>query len=403
MPDDFLAKIKELCRVISAVEWSGILLYETVGSIQDISTMEIHLKDVILMDKGSKAYTEYDFTEKKRDQSGYTDRHIEYTEEVEDAIYWQIGHIHSHNTMKVFFSGTDMDELKENADSHNFYLSLIVNNALDFEAKIAFMAKVKMTVEAEFMALDENGVSYLHSTKPMTVTSSKMVIYDTYIESSKAVRTEETFFQRNLRDVLYSADAPKSTYSRQPSPTIPQKKTPGWVKPAATPMPNPVNRFPNIISAEDAYQDAYQDDWEDMWSDSFGVDREIDEEIDIHRNSLLPTRGPSTETFITALLDPNSNIPGHYSPKVFFETHSNYPHTQSKNYISLLLKGYSTTYFKVYSTYDRIVETDAEIGFITRSEEAVNFLEEYEADYPHLTPIIVGIKLIVDTYLQELE
>ena len=43
---------------------------------------------------------------------------------------WKVGHIHSHNVMRVFFSGTDMDELHDNAPSHNFYVSLIVNNLL---------------------------------------------------------------------------------------------------------------------------------------------------------------------------------------------------------------------------------------------------------------------------------
>lgn len=392
MPDDFLAKIKELCRVISAVEWSGILLYETVGSIQDISTMEIHLKDVILMDKGSKAYTEYTFTEKKRDQSGYTDRHIEYTEEVEDAVFWQIGHIHSHNTMNVFFSGTDMDELKDNADSHNFYLSLIVNNALDFEAKIAFMAKVKMTIDAEFMALDENGIPYLHSTKPMIVTSSKMIVYDTYVESSKGIETEESFFQRNLRDVLYSADAPRSANTAQNKPNnFPTQKAPGWVKPAAIPMPIPANRFPSYISGEDAF--------EDDWNDTFGVDEGKDD----FKNPFFLPDGPSVEEFVTDLLDPKGIIPGNYSARAFLRTHSEFPNTKSKDYNSLLLKGYPTTYFKTYAEYDRGGEDDLEQAFIIRSEQVVDFLEKYEADFPHLTPIIVGIKLIVDTFLQEQE
>lgn len=44
----------------------------------------------------------------------------------------RIGHIHSHNTMGVFFSGTDWGELEDNAPNHNYYLSLIVNNFMDF-------------------------------------------------------------------------------------------------------------------------------------------------------------------------------------------------------------------------------------------------------------------------------
>lgn len=92
MPDDVLYKIKQLCNVMPTVEWSGILLYDVKGTIKNPTKMIITLRDIILMDKGQKAFTSYNFNEKKRDQSGYSDRHIDYCEENEKALTWKIGH-----------------------------------------------------------------------------------------------------------------------------------------------------------------------------------------------------------------------------------------------------------------------------------------------------------------------
>jgi hypothetical protein len=160
MPDDTLNKIKYLCREIAKVEWSGILLYSVEGTIREPEKMIITLQDIIPMNKGTQAYTEYNFNEKKRDSSGYADRHIDYIEENEHALEWHLGHIHSHNTMAVFFSGTDMSELDDNSASHNFYLSLIVNNFMDFTAKVAFRATAEYKISMPYIALDENGNKY---------------------------------------------------------------------------------------------------------------------------------------------------------------------------------------------------------------------------------------------------
>lgn len=47
----------------------------------------------------------------------------------------------SHNNMKSYFSGTDMGELHNNAPNHTYYLSLIVNNAGEYVAKLAYIGK----------------------------------------------------------------------------------------------------------------------------------------------------------------------------------------------------------------------------------------------------------------------
>lgn len=243
MPDEVLNKIKYLCKEIPKEEWSGILLYTVEGSIKQPEKMVIHLKDIIAMDKGSGTYTAYNFNEKKRDNSGYLDRHIDYTNEHEEALEWKIGQIHSHNTMRVFFSGVDMDELRENTPSHNYYLSLIVNNYMDMIARVAFRAKVDTTVNAPYKAIDDEGEEYVIQEGKFNVSKSKMFIHECIIESNRQVIEVNKEFADNVKDIIEKANKPvTSTYTgtKAPTPisnkptTIPNKNQ---IVPVTRPMP----------------------------------------------------------------------------------------------------------------------------------------------------------------------
>lgn len=108
-----------------------MLFYETEGEFGE-DNFKIIAKSLFLLDIGSKAYTEYDPADPDL---------IKFLGENPTALMMKKGHIHSHNTMDVFFSGTDNDELIDNCGFHNFYLSLIVNNKNEMCAKIAFKAK----------------------------------------------------------------------------------------------------------------------------------------------------------------------------------------------------------------------------------------------------------------------
>ena len=52
------------------------------------------------------------------------------------------GLIHTHHTMDTFFSGTDVQELHDNAANYSYYLSLIVNFKEEYTAKIAKLVQV---------------------------------------------------------------------------------------------------------------------------------------------------------------------------------------------------------------------------------------------------------------------
>ena len=136
IPKKVMDKINYLCTVISEVEWSGILFYSVKGSIKNPKKMTITLKDILPMDKGTAVTTEFT----------YDERYVEYLMNDPKRTDWKSGLIHSHNNMGVFYSGTDQQELLTNSKSHNFYLSVVVNNKLDIIGRIGISADRKSVV-----------------------------------------------------------------------------------------------------------------------------------------------------------------------------------------------------------------------------------------------------------------
>lgn len=163
---DIYCKILYLCNKIHNVEWSGVLFYDVKGNIKNASKMSCTVKDILPMDMGSAAYTEYSFDSRVNT----------YIEKDEERFDWFIGHIHSHNNMKTFFSSTDMDELNDNSEHHNFYLSLIVNNKMSMTAKIAQRIKVSGIT---YLGNDKEGNTYKKSYSP---DNEVLMIYDCEIQ-----------------------------------------------------------------------------------------------------------------------------------------------------------------------------------------------------------------------------
>jgi hypothetical protein len=90
-------------------------------------TLKLHVIDLILKDVGTSGYTEYDW--------GTT--LAEYFENNEDKWPVMFFSIHSHHNMGVTPSGVDDKHLHDNISNFPFHLSVIVNNKLDFNARIA--------------------------------------------------------------------------------------------------------------------------------------------------------------------------------------------------------------------------------------------------------------------------
>lgn len=137
---EFLSCVMMMHRYIKTVEWSGPIWYEEVqGSIgKGYKDLVLKIKHFYPMHIGSGSYTEYDMNQDTSIVDAY---------DANPALEnLRMGHCHSHHNMGTFFSGTDMAELHDNAPGYDYYLSIIVNHAGDFMAKIAFVGKQKSDI-----------------------------------------------------------------------------------------------------------------------------------------------------------------------------------------------------------------------------------------------------------------
>lgn len=196
MPEDFWSKVRYLCTAISNVEWSGVLFYKFDGSITD-ETLSVTLLDILLMDKGSSAYTDYEFN------SAFTEYMMNHPEYMEDNYAY--GHIHSHNKMDVFFSGTDNQELVDNAENYNFYLSVIVNNAGKITGKVAQYVREKGIMETSYF--DTQG----EFKGQREIDRSFIRTVDCVFEIENEINVPQSFKDRTL-EVIKEAEARKPVY-----------------------------------------------------------------------------------------------------------------------------------------------------------------------------------------------
>lgn len=206
MPQKVLHQIKYLCKEIAAVEWSGVLFYNVDGSIKDPENLTLTLEDILPMHKGTTGYTEYTFDE----------RVINHMMDTPESDEWKMGHIHSHNNMNVYFSGTDWSELEDNSPNHNFYLSLIVNNKMEFCAKVAFIIETD-SEEASFVAKDENGAKYSFSKESLK--QKKLVTYDCEIICPDNTLNVGDSFKKKVTGIIEDARK-KAVASRTATKTV---------------------------------------------------------------------------------------------------------------------------------------------------------------------------------------
>lgn len=135
-----------MCARVPNLEWSGVLFYTTEGEFGE-ENFKVTAEEVYLMDIGTSSFTGYD----------YEPDLIEYMMKNPKLMDMHKGHIHSHNTMPVFFSGTDTAEIHDNSEFHNYYLSLIVNNKNEMTAKIAFRGTRKIESVSHISFKGDNG------------------------------------------------------------------------------------------------------------------------------------------------------------------------------------------------------------------------------------------------------
>ena len=222
------------------------------GSILLPEKMEIKIEDILPMDVGNGTYTEYTIDE----------RYVNFIMEDEKRMEWKMGHIHSHHSMGVFFSGTDQEELTENSKAHNFYLSLIVNNFMEMKARVGITAYVEHQTEPlSFMALDENGKKYSMEKKAFKIKKEQMYYYDCDIISKAEKIKVPVSFANKVKGIIEAKIFNRKKEEENHQKLIQENKAVFPNNPFNTPFSNPNRRvYPNIV------EDLSDNDEEDLYN-----------------------------------------------------------------------------------------------------------------------------------------
>lgn len=147
--DKLEKKIRVLCNKFPSTEWSGQLFYTYTGSL-DKGDLAFVAEDLLFMDTGDTTTTEFYLDE------GNTAAYIA------DHELWncQVGLVHSHHSLATFFSGQDTSMLKQEGANRNHFLSLIVNNAGTYSAKLTSREVVEQQTICVSKGKSFNDVGY---------------------------------------------------------------------------------------------------------------------------------------------------------------------------------------------------------------------------------------------------
>jgi len=185
---EFRQLFEFFCEKNRAVEWSGVMFYRVQGNINNISEMIITPLDILLMDIGTTAHTEFTMSPEVVDY------------EINEGLFGcGRGLIHSHNNMNVFFSSEDISELNDVAPLYLYYVSLIVNNKSEMMAKIALVGDMDSRIIYS-TSLDQK------NPKPVPVELIKakhLLTVDLQIESDVTLSVN-TKYQQRLNKILNS-------------------------------------------------------------------------------------------------------------------------------------------------------------------------------------------------------
>ena len=371
MPLNVLHQVQYLCKTIPEVEWSGVLFYTTEGSISKPETFKITLKTILPLDKGTKGYTEYNLD----------DRFLDFIEEdFEERCTWKVGHIHSHNSMPVFFSGTDMAELNDNAPSHNFYLSLIVNNYMDFMAKVAFTAVAKRDIkQVPYQALDEEGKLYTINKADFVVDNTKLFVYDCAIEAplTKVETTEE--FEKQVAKIMIPKPVAKPTFkpvvTKKPAPKFDSKKQvfkKDPLKKQFEDWKSPVKKIANLFDEVDVFANVEQEDVEQEDEEYDLLSMSIDE----FAKDLFDFTGTvTTEDVLEDVLDMLAELD--LSPSEI-----------------------ASTVMTVYaSTFNKHFPNANSVDFVSYTHETLDVLEDCVSIYPEIKLSIKTITTMIEKFM----
>jgi hypothetical protein len=109
------------------------------------------------------------------------------------------GLIHSHNKMGVFFSKEDQEEIEDNAEFYNYYLSVVVNNRLEFAMRLSFLGSVAI------YGKDEKGNSYT-----MDDAEQVLFIYPCHLVNTDSILPVGEVFSKRVEDIIQGFEKEKA-------------------------------------------------------------------------------------------------------------------------------------------------------------------------------------------------
>ena len=352
MPQKIQDQIQYLCQRINKVEWSGVMFYSVKGGIKDFDKMELTIEDIFPMDKGSAGATGYELG----------DEIIEYRMNNPESLSWKMGMIHSHHNMKAYFSGTDMEELEDNTAFHNYYLSLVVNNSMDFVAKVAFRGDIK-----GYECKDEAGKGWnLKLSKNRQV----MFTFDCEIDTPVTLTKVPSTFAERTAEIIKDADKKSYQYAQG----VKQKE---WEKTKFLPKHNkkPVNFQKEMDEEFDKMDEA-------SWNDSFSWVNENKSKKDMSQDErywdftlyLLRLGEPMEKDSLEGVLEDidagQINI---------------------TEYVNKVLVMYPALFEKYWDIFGEI-NTER---FVETTNEVYSILENYEGLFEPIEALLEGIGLMI--------
>jgi hypothetical protein len=195
-------EMKIFCDRLPTAEWSAILFYKEIeGSIEDIDSLKIQVEYLWPMAKGTGASVSFE----------YDEDWIEVFDYNADAEDLKMGIVHSHNSMGVFHSGTDYQDLVTNASHYEYYLSLVVNNKMDFDAKIAICGEEEREYVSTYN-FKKGLEKIIGAISPRKAIHSVIMVADCGVESTP-VEIEIDPFMKRMGEVIQKEIPVRGAYN----------------------------------------------------------------------------------------------------------------------------------------------------------------------------------------------
>lgn len=200
-------KILYLCQAINSVEWSGVLfIKQLAGDLSNPDSLEFEAIDMFPMDIGDHGSTSFKWT------PDLIDAYDQNPELMDEGVRTAL--VHSHHNMNAYFSGVDKEELQDNTpEDVDMYLSLVVNNKMQWDCKIAMYGTHKVESFGSYKTLYGKGTHRFTAVKeePVLYTISVKV----YLNDLGTLAQRVSALEEQKADRLRKAAAEKQLQGGQ--------------------------------------------------------------------------------------------------------------------------------------------------------------------------------------------